>query len=63
MYKIEASIIRAGSMPVHWTRYSDKPMNIKQCQQLFTPVKSQAKFSWPSSKTEIIDFRCIKLNN
>lgn len=58
MYKIEAILKKAGSTPVLWSRFSQKPMAIKECLQLITP-SSQGKV--PYVKIEIIDFRCIQI--
>ncbi|HFQ9142126.1 MULTISPECIES: DUF1187 family protein [Enterobacter cloacae complex] len=61
MYKIEAVIHKPGNAPTHWVRYSDKTLNLKQCRDLITPVKSSGKFQTTLSTPKITEFSCTKI--
>ncbi|EER5732498.1 DUF1187 family protein, partial [Escherichia coli] len=38
-YKITATIIKPGNMPVQWLRYQDSEMTFAECEKLFAPAK------------------------
>ncbi len=42
-YKITATIIKPGNLPVQWTRYSRKKMTQFECEKMFTIPKEPGR--------------------
>ncbi|HBM3061572.1 TPA: DUF1187 family protein [Klebsiella oxytoca] len=61
MYIIKAIIVKPGSMPVSWTKYSPRPMTKKECLLLISPPKSERLKTHEVLKISILDFTCSKL--
>ncbi|HCR1911852.1 TPA: DUF1187 family protein [Enterobacter kobei] len=53
---------KPGNAPTHWVRYSDKPLSLKQCQDLITPLKTPAKFTSSMPTSKITGFKCIQID-
>ncbi|WP_338900131.1 DUF1187 family protein [Escherichia coli] len=53
-YKITATIIKPGNMPVQWLRYHDQKMTHAECEKLFTPVKEYGRHIG----VRVENFRC-----
>ncbi len=43
MYKITATIIKAGNTPINWCRYSKEKLTLVQCEKMFFKVKEAGK--------------------
>ncbi|HBM0098448.1 TPA: DUF1187 family protein, partial [Salmonella enterica subsp. enterica serovar Blitta] len=43
MYKITATIIKAGNTPVGWCRYSKDKLTRQQCEKMFFKAKEAGK--------------------
>ncbi|EFD4923056.1 DUF1187 family protein [Escherichia coli] len=43
-YKITATIIKPGNMPVQWLRYQDSEMTFTECEKLFAPAKESGRY-------------------
>ncbi len=53
-YKITATIIKPGNMPVQWLRYQDEKMTQAECEKLFTPAKEPGRYIC----VRVENFRC-----
>ncbi|EPX8206788.1 DUF1187 family protein [Escherichia coli] len=53
-YKITATIIKLGNMPVQWLRYQDSEMTFAECEKLFAPAKEPGRYI----RVRVEDFRC-----
>ncbi len=56
-YKITATIIKPGNLPVHWTRYSEKKMTPQECERMFSIPKEPGR-SFGDNVT-VQDFQCV----
>ncbi|TKK12451.1 hypothetical protein EcCFBP13530_23725 [Enterobacter cancerogenus] len=63
MYIIKATIVKPGSMPVEWTRYSPRPMTIKETILLISPSKKEIFKTHEKMKISILDFTCSRLED
>ncbi|EJE3038797.1 DUF1187 family protein [Salmonella enterica] len=59
MYKITATIIKAGNPPVGWCRFSGEKMTQAQCEKMFFKAKEAGKSFGDSVKLE--NFSCEKI--
>ncbi|EDX0371743.1 DUF1187 family protein [Salmonella enterica] len=59
MYKITATIIKAGNTPVGWCRYSKDKLTRQQCEKMFFKAKEAGKSF--GEKVVLDDFRCEKV--
>ncbi|ECC9412988.1 DUF1187 family protein [Salmonella enterica subsp. enterica] len=59
MYKITATIIKAGNPPVGWCRYSKDKLTRQQCEKMFFKPKEVGKSFGDNVALE--DFRCEKV--
>ncbi|GAB1639544.1 DUF1187 family protein [Escherichia coli] len=55
-YKITATIIRSGNLPVKWTHYSDSRMTRTECEKMFSIPKVPGRSSGEIARVE--DFSC-----
>ncbi|EFC0622924.1 DUF1187 family protein [Escherichia coli] len=55
-YKITATIIRPGNLPVKWTRYSDRQMTRIECEKMLSVPKEAGRSSGETARVE--DFTC-----
>ncbi|EFN8469011.1 DUF1187 family protein [Escherichia coli] len=58
-YKITATIIRPGGLPVQWTRYSGNRMTHAECEKMFFIPKEPGRSCGVSVRVE--NFRCEKM--
>ncbi|HAW2817212.1 TPA: DUF1187 family protein [Escherichia coli] len=42
-YKITATIIKPGSLPAQWIRYSERRMTEVECQKMFSPPRESGR--------------------
>ncbi|ECF2367410.1 DUF1187 family protein [Salmonella enterica subsp. enterica serovar Mountpleasant] len=61
MYKITATIIKAGNTPVAWCRYSNEKLTCPQCEKLFFKAKEVGKTC--GEKVRLEDFLCEKVQD
>ncbi|EPD9088269.1 DUF1187 family protein [Escherichia coli] len=54
LYKIAATIIKLGNMPVQWLRDQDSEMTFTECEKLFAPAKEPGRYI----SVRVEDFRC-----
>lgn len=59
MYRISATIIKSGGMPVTWVRYVHSRMSKLQCVKMFYKVNHQGKLD--KERVKLIDFSCEKV--
>lgn len=59
MYKITATIIKAGNPPVDWCRFSEEKLTQAQCEKMLFKEKEAGKSFGDSVTLE--DFRCEKV--
>ncbi|EEG2531144.1 DUF1187 family protein [Salmonella enterica] len=59
MYKITATIIKAGNPPVGWCRFSKEKLTLAQCEKMFFKAKEAGKSF--GEKVVLDDFRCEKV--
>ncbi|EEH4116130.1 DUF1187 family protein [Salmonella enterica subsp. enterica] len=59
MYKITATIIKAGNTPVGWCHYSKDKLTRQQCEKMFFKAKEAGKSF--GEKVVLDDFRCEKV--
>ncbi|EAM6080489.1 DUF1187 family protein [Salmonella enterica] len=59
MYKITATIIKAGNPPVDWCRYSKDKLTRQQCEKMFFKAKEAGKSF--GEKVMLEDFSCEKV--
>ncbi|EFK1743236.1 hypothetical protein AW119_27820 [Escherichia coli] len=55
-YKITATIIRPGGLPVQWIRYSDRKMTVTECEKMFSPPKEPGRSF--GDRARVKDFCC-----
>ncbi|EPH4535681.1 DUF1187 family protein [Escherichia coli] len=55
-YRITATIIKPGNLPVFWTRYSDRRMTRTECEKMFSIPKEPGRSF--GDKVKVQDFRC-----
>ncbi|EFJ8390744.1 TPA: DUF1187 family protein [Escherichia coli] len=59
-YKITAIIIKPGSLPIKWTRFSERRMTLIECEKMFTlPKETGRSFG---DKIRIENFCCKKIS-
>lgn len=58
-YKITATIIRPGGMPVRWIRYSENKMTHTECEKMFFIPKEPGRSCGDLVRVE--NFRCEKM--
>lgn len=59
MYKITATIIKAGNPPIGWCRFSKEKLTQTQCEKMFFKAKEAGKSF--GEKVILDDFRCEKV--
>ncbi len=59
MYKITATIIKAGNPPIGWCRYSKEKLTQAQCEEMLFKPKEAGKSFGDSVTLE--DFRCERV--
>lgn len=60
-YRITATIMKPGNLPVLWTRYSGNKMTWTECEKLFSiPKESGRSFG---DKAKVQDFRCVAVEH
>ncbi|ECW0107028.1 DUF1187 family protein [Salmonella enterica] len=59
MYKITATIIKAGNAPVGWCRFSKEKLTKAQCEKMFFKAKEAGKSF--GEKVMLEDFSCEKM--
>ncbi|EFA5471461.1 TPA: DUF1187 family protein [Escherichia coli] len=57
-YKITATIMKPGSLPVQWTRYSKTRMTRAECEKMFSVPKEPGRSF--GDKVQVEDFRCVR---
>ncbi|EIO6658829.1 DUF1187 family protein [Escherichia coli] len=60
-YKITATIIKPGNLPVNWIRYSEKKMTPKECEKMFSVPKEPGR-SFGDNVT-VQDFQCVAIRD
>ena len=60
-YKISATIIRPGGLPVQWVHYTEKVMTLAECEKMLTR-KMRIKNVTIISKAQIENFKCSELS-
>ena len=59
-YKITAIIIKPGSLPIKWTRFSERRMTLIECEKMFTlPKETGRSFG---DKIRIENFCCKNIS-
>lgn len=58
MYKITATIIKAGNPPIDWCRFSKEKLTSAQCEKMFFKAKEAGRSFGDSVTLE--NFRCEK---
>lgn len=53
-YKITATLMKPGSLPVQWTRYSERKLTQSECKKMFTIPKEPGRSF--GDKVQIADF-------
>ncbi|CAD6179895.1 hypothetical protein AOY57_04660 [Escherichia coli] len=56
-YKITATIMKPGNLPVSWTRYSGNKMTRPECEKMFSIPKEPGRSF--GDKVRVQDFRCV----
>ncbi|EBE6296412.1 TPA: DUF1187 family protein [Salmonella enterica] len=59
MFKITATIIKAGNPPIGWCRFSKEKLTQAQCEKMFFKAKEAGKSF--GEKVILDDFRCEKV--
>ncbi|EBI3645358.1 DUF1187 family protein [Salmonella enterica] len=59
MYKITATIIKAGNPPIDWCRFSKEKLTSAQCEKMFFKAKEAGRSFGDSVTLE--NFRCEKV--
>ncbi|EFA9200927.1 MULTISPECIES: DUF1187 family protein [Escherichia] len=60
-YRITATIMKPGNLPVLWTRYSDHRMTRTECEKMFSIPKEPGRSF--GDKVRVEDFRCVAVEN
>ncbi|EPY4330045.1 DUF1187 family protein [Klebsiella variicola] len=58
MFKITATIIKAGGMPAEWVRFSNEKMTREQCEKIFFKNKEPGKSFGEQVRLE--NYRCLR---
>lgn len=56
MYRITATVLKAGGLPVAWTRYSGKKLTKEACEKMLSPKTEAGKSV--EEKVTLRDFQC-----
>ncbi|EBS4547755.1 DUF1187 family protein [Salmonella enterica subsp. enterica serovar Newport] len=59
MYKITATIFKAGNPPIGWCRFSKEKLTKAQCEKMFFKAKETGKTF--GEKVMLEDFSCEKV--
>ena len=59
MYKITATILKPGGLPVEWTCMSKERLTSTQCEKKFSQVKEVGKTA--DERVLVKDFKCVSL--
>lgn len=54
-YKITATIVKSGNLPVKWTRYSGIAMTRAECEKMFSIPQGRGA---SGDKVRVEDFSC-----
>ncbi|WP_085432353.1 DUF1187 family protein [Escherichia coli] len=60
-YKITATIIKPGNLPVDWTRYSGNKMTRTECENMFSTAKEPGRSF--GDKVTVKDFLCVRVTD
>lgn len=58
MYKITATVNKAGNAPALWTRFSDKKLSKAECEKMLSGETEAGKSR--EERVTLHDFRCVK---
>ena len=59
MYKITATILKPGGLPVEWTCVSKERLTSTQCEKKFSQVKEDGKTA--EERVLVKNFKCVSL--
>jgi antisense regulator of RalR protein len=59
MYKITATILKPGGLPVEWTCMSKDKLTSTQCEKKFSQVKEAGKTA--EERVLVKNFKCVSL--
>jgi antisense regulator of RalR protein len=59
MYKITATILKPGGLPVEWTCMSKERLTSTQCEKKFSQVKEAGKTA--EERVLVKNFKCVSL--
>ncbi|CAD5645305.1 Rac prophage; predicted protein [Escherichia coli] len=60
-YRITATIMKPGNLPVLWTRYSGHRMTRTECEKMFSIPKEPGRSF--GDKVRVDDFLCVAIEN
>ncbi|MRT11065.1 DUF1187 family protein [Enterobacteriaceae bacterium RIT711] len=61
MYKITATILKSGGLPVQWTHISKERMTSGQCEKKFSQSKEVGKTA--GERVVVKNFKCVSIKS
>lgn len=58
MYKITATVNKAGNAPARWTRFSEKKLSKTECEKMLSGKTEAGKSR--EERVTLHDFKCVK---
>lgn len=59
MYKITATLVKPGGLPVSWTWYSEKKLTQQECEKMWVKAKEPGKSF--GEGLVMTDFACVRV--